>query len=176
MAKKIQRYYDTLLVFLCLAVCSSLCRALVSFTSSLSDFLHLAVCSSVSRTVAALTSLFLDAFLVVSGLLSRNTWPHGQASFLTWIWQPQLGHTQNKENYLEFQLLYCRSREQCHTSGLCIENRPMWTQKPFCSVRSRARSRAIVLPRSQTRVRELVLRLEYGQLVLTMANESQHNS
>ena len=32
--------------------------------------------------LAALTSLFLDASLVVSGLLPRNTWPHRQASFL----------------------------------------------------------------------------------------------
>ena len=32
--------------------------------------------------LAALTSLFLDASLVVSGLLPQNTWPHGQASFL----------------------------------------------------------------------------------------------
>ena len=30
--------------------------------------------------------------------------PHGQGSFLTWIWLPQLGHTRNKK-YLEFQLL-----------------------------------------------------------------------
>ena len=58
--------------------------ALVSLTRFLSDFLRLAVCSSVSRALAAPTSLFLDAFLVVSGLLPRNTlWPHGQASFLT---------------------------------------------------------------------------------------------
>ena len=75
----------SLLVFLHLAVCSSISRALVSFTCSLSEFLHLAVCSLVSRVLAALTSLFLDAFLVVSGLLPRNTWPHGQASFLTCI-------------------------------------------------------------------------------------------
>jgi len=25
-------------------------------------------------------------------LLPRNTWPHGQANFLTWIWLPQLEH------------------------------------------------------------------------------------
>ena len=37
----------------------------------------------VARALAALTSLFLDAFLVVSGLLPWNTWSHGQASFLT---------------------------------------------------------------------------------------------
>ena len=59
-------------------------------------FLRLAVCSSVSRALAALTSLFLDAFQVVSGLFPRNTWSHGQASFLTWIWLPQLGHARNK--------------------------------------------------------------------------------
>ena len=29
-------------------------------------------------------------------MLPRNTWPHGQASFLTWTWLPQLGHARNK--------------------------------------------------------------------------------
>ena len=33
-----------------------------------------------------------------------------------------------------------------------------------------------VLPGSQTRARELVLRLEYGRLALAVGNESQHNS
>ena len=79
------RYDGTLSAFLHLAVCSLVSRALVFFTRSPSDFLRLAACSSISRALPELTSLFLDAFLVVNGLLPRNAWPHGQASFLTWI-------------------------------------------------------------------------------------------
>ena len=102
--------------FLHLAVCSLVSRALVPTTCSLLVFLCLAACSSISRALAALTSLFLDAFLVVSHLLPWNTWPHRQASFLTWIWLPQPGHAQKLDtNTLNFNSFSCRSHEQCHT-------------------------------------------------------------
>ena len=103
-------------------------RVFVSFTHSLSDFLRLAVCSLVSRALAALTSLFLDAVLVVSGLLPRNTWPHGQASFLAWIWLPQLGHAQNKGILVQIPtplvVDHANNATQGLQCGLVIENRP----------------------------------------------------
>ena len=161
-------------------------------TRSLSDFLRLAVRSSVSRALAALTSLFLDAFLVVSVLVPRNTWPHTQASFLTWIWLQQLGHARKKRHFATNTLnfnFFSRWLHHC-TQGfwcrLCIENWPTWIQKPFYSVRSHAmvqRAACAALHNlstlgmgSQIRACEPVLRLEYGRLALAMANESQHNS
>jgi len=65
-----------------------------------------------------------------------------------WQSAPQQAMKALRYKYLEFQLLSRRS--QCR---LCTEKRPVWTQKPFYSVRSRATANACAVDPPQTKNR-----------------------